>query len=208
MCDVRHPEQEAAIDKRRNDGPDLDAKEWQRGIEPALAHGGVFRHHHGSTRLFRPGPKPLQHPGRNQQDGRPYPYGLIGRDQPDTRAGKPHKGDRHEQDLLAADMVAQTAKNDPAHGPHGKPDEIGRKTGNKARDRRGRRKEKRPENQRRGQAVEREIIIFQRTSQRACPRRAPQFAYGQRGAHRRPHYPAIHADGPEYCLCHGISTSI
>ena len=141
---------------------DRDADLRPAGVEPSPVRRAVLeRHQHGATPLAAE-PEPLREPQDDEQDRGGDADGGVGGQQADEERRDTHDQQSDDEHLLAADAVAEMAEDDAAERPGEEPDGV-RREGQQGADQRVERgEEQRVEHQRRGRAVEEEVVPLQR----------------------------------------------
>jgi hypothetical protein len=104
---------------------------------------------------------------RHEQDRREDARLLVSGQQPDGKGGEAHHHERRDEHRLPPDLVAIVPKDHATERPGEKAHRIGAKRSHRGRERIQRGKEQLPKHQRRGGAVEEEVIPFDRRADEA-----------------------------------------
>ena len=156
---------------------DRDADLRPAGVEPALLGGAGLQGHQHRAAPLPAEAEALQEPQGDQQDRRPDPDHGVRRQQADRERGDAHQQQRDHQDVLAAELVAVVPEDHAAERPGDEPDRVRREGQQRADQRVEAREEQLVEDQRRGRAVDEEVVPLQRGADQA---RDDDPAHGRR----------------------------
>ena len=137
------------------------------GVEPAALGVAGLQGHQDRTAPLAAEAQPLQEAQQHQQDRRPDPDRRVGRQQADRERGDAHQQQGHDQDVLAADLVAVVAEDHAAERPGDEPDGVGGEGQQGADQRLEAGEEQLVEDQRGGGAVDEEVVPLQRRADQA-----------------------------------------
>jgi hypothetical protein len=146
---------------RPQEGAQLDADERQGGEETTTPARRNFRNQRGRAGLLGPRPQALDDAQGHQEDRTQHSRLFERRQQADGETCHAHQADGEDQDHFAAEPVPDVAEDDSTEGTGGKADAVGCKGGDDSTAFPQRSKEQRPEDQRRGEAVNVEVVILQ-----------------------------------------------
>src|SRR6267378_3069627 len=88
------------------------------GVVAALVVRDVFRDVDGSPAVLTANGKPLQRANKNENHGRNPPTRLEAGKKPNQGCGAAHNAERHEKSVLAANQIADAAKEQRPERPH------------------------------------------------------------------------------------------
>ena len=157
----------------------------EAGGEAALVLVGVLQRHQRGTAPFPADGEALDQAQHDQQDGGENADGGVGRKQPDGEARRAHEGHGQHEHGLAADPVAEVTEDHPTQ----RADDVADGEGAERGDRRDHRsqvgEEQLPEHQRRGGAVEEEVVELDGAAQEAGEQHPAHLPGIVRGRRRR-----------------------
>jgi hypothetical protein len=145
---MRHPQE------RKSSSGSCD----KAAAEPPSVFGRMFEHHQCGAAPFTTEPDPLDDPQRDQKNGRPDADLLVGGQQADGESAQAHDDQRDEEHRLAAQLVAEKAEECATEGPGEEADGGAAKGGQRAQEGVIGGEEQFVEDQRRGGAVDEEVI--------------------------------------------------
>ena len=114
------PEREAALqdDEQREEQPERRRRLDEARVQAALAVRRVLGDVRRGAAVFAAEREPLQQAQRDQQDRRSDANGRVSRQQADQERRRAHDHDRHEERVLAPDLVADPPEHERAERPH------------------------------------------------------------------------------------------
>ena len=140
----------------------------------ALRRGPLSRHQHRAAPLAADG-EPLQRAAERQQHGAPDADRVVGRHQPDGHGRDAHHHHRRDEQRLASDAIAEVAEQSGAERARDEADEKRGERQHRPRRRDRRWKEQPRKHQRRGGAVQEEVVPLDRGADRRRDHRASEM---------------------------------
>ena len=183
---IRQPHERNAASEvmrahQRQDAVGQEQADRHAHLRPARVEAAApvvpgLQRHQDRTAPLAAEAQPLDEPQRHQHDRRPHPDRRVGRHQADRERGDAHHQQRDDEDVLAAELVAVVAEDHAAEGAGDEPHRVGREGQQGAHERLEAGEEQLVEHQRRGGAVDEEVVPLQRR---------PDQARDDDAAHRR-----------------------